>query len=52
MELVYFLVPLALLLGLFFLVSFLIAARAGEFNDLDTPAHRILLDDERGDEKK
>jgi cbb3-type cytochrome oxidase maturation protein len=41
------LVPLALaLLGLA-IAAFLWAVRAGQFDDLDTPAVRILLDDRR-----
>jgi cbb3-type cytochrome oxidase maturation protein len=51
MELVYYLLPLALSLGALFLLGFLFAVRAGEFDDLDTPAHRILLDDDGGEEK-
>lgn len=47
MDVVYYLLPLALGLGGFFLVCFLFAARAGEFDDLETPAHRMLLDDEK-----
>jgi len=49
MEVIYILLPLALGLGGFFLAGFLLAARRGQFDDLETPAHRILLDDERGD---
>jgi cbb3-type cytochrome oxidase maturation protein len=37
---------MALLLGGFFLATFLFAVKSGQFDDLDTPAHRILIDDE------
>ncbi len=47
MEIVYFLLPMAILLGLFFVGSFIWAAKKGQFDDLETPAHRMLLDDEK-----
>jgi cbb3-type cytochrome oxidase maturation protein len=40
------LIPLAIILGLIGLGAFLWALRAGQFDDLDGAAHRILLDDE------
>lgn len=43
------LIPLALLLGLLGLVAFLWALRAGQFDDLDGAAGRILLDEEEDD---
>ena len=46
------LIPLALLLGLLGLVAFLWALRAGQFDDLDGAAGRILLDEEEDDGKK
>ena len=45
------LIPLALLLGLLGLVAFLWALRAGQFDDLDGAAGRILLDEEEDDGK-
>jgi cbb3-type cytochrome oxidase maturation protein len=45
------LIPLAIILGLIGLGAFLWALRAGQFDDLDGAAHRILLDDERGPNK-
>ena len=45
------LIPLALLLGLLGLVAFLWALRAGQFDDLDGAAGRILLDEEEEDGK-
>jgi cbb3-type cytochrome oxidase maturation protein len=38
-------VPLAVLLGLSFLLGFVYCARRGQFDDLETPAFRALLDD-------
>lgn len=46
MELVFFLLPLSLLLATGAVVAFVWASRAGQFDDLETPAQRILFDDE------
>ncbi len=46
MNILYILVPLALLLGIFFVAAFIWATKKGQFDDLDTPAARIVLDDE------
>ncbi|PIK15420.1 cbb3-type cytochrome oxidase assembly protein CcoS [Halobacteriovorax sp. JY17] len=46
MNILYVLIPLALLLGIFFVVAFIWATKKGQFDDLDTPAARIVLDDE------
>jgi len=40
-----FLVPVALGLGLVFVILFLIAVHRGQFDDLDDPPERILHDD-------
>lgn len=45
MDVVFYLLPLALLMALFFLLSFIFAVRGGQYDDLDTPAFRILLDE-------
>lgn len=45
MNILILLLPLALLLGVVGLTAFLIAARAGQFDDLETPALRALLDE-------
>lgn len=49
MNVLIFLIPAALLLGLAGLAAFLWALKSGQFDDLDGAAERILLDDE--DEK-
>lgn len=41
-----FLIPLALLLGLVGLVAFLWSLSAGQYEDLDGAAVRILIDEE------
>lgn len=51
MEILYLLIPLSLiLLGLIVWV-FLWAINSGQFDDMEGPAHRILLDDETPLEK-
>lgn len=46
MELVFFLLPLSLLLATLAVVAFVWATRSGQFDDLETPAQRMLIDDE------
>ena len=46
MNSIFFLLPIALILGGIFAALFVKAARDGQFDDLDTPAVRILFDDE------
>ncbi len=45
MTILYIVVPIAIFLALFFLFIFLWAVKGEQFDDLETPAHRILLDD-------
>ena len=44
MEIIYLLVPGSLILVIIFLVLYLLAARSGQFDDLDTPQWRALFD--------
>ncbi|MCP5081380.1 MAG: cbb3-type cytochrome oxidase assembly protein CcoS [Alphaproteobacteria bacterium] len=46
MNVLIFLIPAALFLGLVGLAAFLWALKSGQFDDLDGAAERILLDDE------
>ncbi|HEX9628319.1 MAG TPA: cbb3-type cytochrome oxidase assembly protein CcoS [Acidiferrobacterales bacterium] len=46
MEILYLLIPLALVLVAIIIVVFLWAIRSGQFDDLEGPAHRILMDDD------
>ncbi len=46
MSVIYLLLPLASALGGIAVWAFVRATRAGQFDDLETPAHRILHDDE------
>ena len=47
MSVIYFLLPLAGLLVTAAVVAFFVAARDGQFDDLDTPPLRALFDDAR-----
>ncbi len=46
MSVLYLVIPLALLVVLAAVVAFVWAARRGQFDDLTTPAMRVLHDDE------
>lgn len=46
MGIIYLLLPISLFLGGGALAVFLWAMRSGQFDDLETPAHRILFDQE------
>ncbi|EQC47873.1 cbb3-type cytochrome oxidase assembly protein CcoS [Bacteriovorax sp. DB6_IX] len=46
MNIIYFLLPLALVLGGVFVAFFIWATKNGQYDDLDTPAKRMLFDDE------
>lgn len=52
MEIVAYLIPIALFLGLLGLGAFLWSLKSGQFDDLDGAAERILLDDDRKPEEK
>jgi cbb3-type cytochrome oxidase maturation protein len=45
-ETIFVLLPLALLIATIAVGLFIWAAKSGQFDDLDTPAVRILFDDE------
>ena len=49
MDILYFLIPLSILLVIIIVAAFLWAIRSGQFDDLEGPAHRILLDDDEQD---
>ena len=46
MNVLYFLVPLAILLASAGVAAFMWAVRNGQFDDVETPAIRMLLDEE------
>ncbi|MFZ3231461.1 MAG: cbb3-type cytochrome oxidase assembly protein CcoS [Pseudobdellovibrio sp.] len=45
MNILILVIPMSLALGIGFVFAFLWATSKGQFDDLDTPAHRILADD-------
>ncbi|MBX7136926.1 MAG: cbb3-type cytochrome oxidase assembly protein CcoS [Oligoflexia bacterium] len=52
MEIVYLLVPVSVLLALAFLLAYIWSVRGGQLEDLNTPALRMLHDDEPSAERK
>ncbi|MDX1697266.1 MAG: cbb3-type cytochrome oxidase assembly protein CcoS [Thiohalobacterales bacterium] len=46
MEILYLLIPLSLILVALIVWIFLWAIRSGQYDDLEGPAHRILMDDD------
>jgi len=46
MEILYLLIPLSLVLVGIIIWIFLWAVRSGQFDDLEGPAHQILMDDD------
>ncbi len=46
MEVLYLLIPISLLLVGLIVWAFLYAVRSGQFDDMEGPAHRILMDDD------
>ncbi|MFN7020154.1 MAG: cbb3-type cytochrome oxidase assembly protein CcoS [Phycisphaerales bacterium] len=48
MSVLYVMVPVALLLAGGAVLAFIRAARSGQYDDLETPAHRMLWPDDEG----
>lgn len=46
MDILYLLIPMSIVLVALIVAAFLWAIRSGQFEDLEGPAHRILLDDD------
>jgi cbb3-type cytochrome oxidase maturation protein len=46
MSVIYVMLPFAILLGVAAVAAFLWAARRGQFDDLETPAIRVLFEEE------
>lgn len=47
MNVLVLIIPLSLILGTIFVVCFIMAAKSGQYDDLDTPAYRLLIEDEK-----
>lgn len=52
MEIIFFLIPIALVLVAAIVAALFWAVKSGQFDDLEGPAHQILMDDEIYPEKK
>ena len=52
MEILYLLIPISLLLLCGIVWVLLWAVRSGQFDDLEGPAHRILMDEDKVVEQK
>lgn len=48
MSVLYLVLPLALVLATAAVVAFVWTVRSGQLDDVDTPPHRILFDDDGG----
>jgi len=52
MEIIFLLIPLALILLVVIIGLYLWSIRSGQFDDLEGPAHEILMDDDEPMEKR
>ena len=46
MEIIYTLLPIALIIVIIIIAAFLWSVKSDQFDDLEGPAHRILMDDD------
>ncbi|HCU53828.1 MAG TPA: cbb3-type cytochrome oxidase assembly protein CcoS [Gammaproteobacteria bacterium] len=46
MDIIYLLIPIAILLVMAMVAGFLWASKSGQFDDLEGPAHRILMEED------
>ncbi|HBS25872.1 MAG TPA: cbb3-type cytochrome oxidase assembly protein CcoS [Gammaproteobacteria bacterium] len=46
MDILYLLVPLAVVLAGIAIVAFILSVKSGQYDDLEGPGHRILMDDD------
>ncbi|MBT8133946.1 MAG: cbb3-type cytochrome oxidase assembly protein CcoS [Gammaproteobacteria bacterium] len=51
MDVIYILLPVALVIVIIIIAIFLWAVRSDQFDDLEGPAHRILMDDDDSERK-
>jgi cbb3-type cytochrome oxidase maturation protein len=52
MEILFLIIPISILLGSVFLAAFILASKTEQFDDMETPALRMLLDAETGKENE
>ena len=46
MDILYLLIPLAVIIMIIAVAAFMWAIKSGQYEDLEGPAHRILMDDD------
>ncbi len=51
MDIIYLLLPVALIILIIIIAAFLWAVKSDQFEDMEGPAHRILMDDDILDKK-
>ena len=51
MDIIYLLLPVALIIVIIIIAVFFWAVKSDQFEDLEGPAHRILMDDDIKDHK-
>ena len=51
MDIIYLLLPVALIIVIIIIAIFFWAVKSDQFEDLEGPAHRILMDDDIKDKK-
>ena len=52
MDIIYLLLPVALIILIIIIVIFFWAVKSDQFEDLEGPAHRILMDDDDASQDK
>lgn len=52
MEILYLLIPLSVILVFLIGAVFWWSLKSGQFDDLEGPAHRVLMDDDKAPEDK
>ncbi len=52
MDILFFTIPLAFILAIVFVVAFIISVKDGQYDDLDTPVFKMLLEDKVNTNKK
>ena len=52
MDIIYLLLPVALIILIIIIAIFFWAVKSDQFEDLEGPAHRILMDDDDGPKDK
>lgn len=52
MGIIFLLIAVSSVVAVFFLIAFIYSVKTGQFDDIDTPARRMLLDDFKPTDKK